>query len=162
MIAKTRMNVDRQRLALKIQKDLTLSNSIRIYFFIIKTKSSPSTSFIIFSTIAQILKTILYIFGKIGPSCSHKLAIFFKHQMPLTNLALFFLTPIKYAKVQSNPIILSRVIEYTTYYYYYYYYMQADRYFRKKFFFPSRISKREYLIKTSKVIFHIKPILSHC
>ena len=37
----------------------------------------------------------------------------------VNELLLTFSVPIKYDKAQFNPIILSRVIEYTTYYYYY-------------------------------------------
>ena len=60
-------------------------------FFIIKTKSSLSTSVFIFSTMSQILeKNVLY-FGhkhvESGPSCSHKLATFLKYHMLLRKIS---------------------------------------------------------------------------
>ena len=48
----------------------------------------------------------------------------------VNELVLNFLAPTKYVKAQFNPIILSRVIEFTTYYY-----RETDRHFRKKSLF---------------------------
>ena len=56
-------------------------------------------------------------------------------------LVFTFSAPIKYAKAQFNPIILSKVI------------VSSDGQFRKNRFFYSGD-----LIKIAKVIFHIKPI----
>ena len=60
-------------------------NSSKIYgehFFIIKTKSSLTTSAFIFATISQIKKKNFMYFGhkylESGPSCLHKLATFLK------------------------------------------------------------------------------------
>ena len=58
----------------------------------------------------------------------HKKCFYFNNfdGMWLVNeVVLNFSTPIKYAKAQFNPMILSRVIEYTTYYNY----RQTDRHF---------------------------------
>ena len=44
----------------------------------------------------------------------------------VNKLVLTFSPPIKYDIAQFNPIILSRVIGYTSCYYYYYYYRQTD------------------------------------
>ena len=74
----------------------------------------------------------------------------------VNKLVLTFSAPIKCAQAQFNLIILSRVIEYTTFY------RQTDRHFRKNHFFLTRgVSKRQDLMQISKVIFHIKLIPSH-
>ena len=70
----------------------------------------------------------------------------------VNELVLTFSAPIKSAKAQFKLIILSRVIEYTTY-------RQTDRHFRKNHFFWLRGSQND-LMKISKVIFHIKQIPS--
>ena len=83
---------------------------------------------------------------------------------------LTFSAPIKYAKAQFNPIIPSRVIEYTTYrhtfihtyihtFIHSYIHTYIHTYFFvKPFFRTPGVSKRKDLMKISKVIFHIKLI----
>ena len=55
-------------------------------------------------------------------------------------LVLNFSTSIKYAKAQFNPIILSRVIEYTTYYYY----RQTDTFVKSVFSDSWRLKTQRY------------------
>ena len=72
----------------------------------------------------------------------------------VNELILTFTAPIKCTKAQLNLKILSRVMPHTTYY------RQTDT-FVKTVFLTQGVSKRNDLMKISKVIFHKKPIPSH-
>ena len=71
----------------------------------------------------------------------------------VNKLVLTFSASINHAKAQPNLIILSRVVEYTTY-------RQTDT-FVKTVFSDSGVSKRKDLMKISKVILHLKLIHWH-
>ena len=63
MLEKIKTEVGRLLLVSRIKKSSILAKYIEIFFSIIKTKNTPSTSDFIFSNIFQILKTKFYIFG---------------------------------------------------------------------------------------------------
>ena len=62
MLEKIKTDEDRLLLVSKLKKSSILAKYIEKFFFIIKTKSSLSTSVFIFSAISQILKTTFYVF----------------------------------------------------------------------------------------------------
>ena len=64
MLNKIQTDAGRLHLVLKMTKSSSLAKSIEKFIFIIKTKSSLSTSVFILSTISQILKTKFYVFWK--------------------------------------------------------------------------------------------------
>ena len=71
-------NVDRLLLVSKLKKTSILAKYIGNLFFIVKTKSSISTSIITFSAISRIMKTKFYVlfrhkYIETGPNCSHEL-----------------------------------------------------------------------------------------
>ena len=87
---KIKTDAGRLFLVSKMKKSLNLAKYTEHFFFIIKTKSSPSTSVFIFSNIYQIMnKKMLKTkdFGhkhvETGLNCSHELSIFLKYHMPL-------------------------------------------------------------------------------
>ena len=59
---KIKKDVDRSLLVSKMKKSLILAKYTEKFVFIIKAKSSPSTSVFIFYNISQILKTKFYAF----------------------------------------------------------------------------------------------------
>ena len=62
MEEKIKMDVDRSLLPSKFKKKFDFNKIYRIFFFIIKTKSSLSTSNFTFYIISQILNTKFYVF----------------------------------------------------------------------------------------------------
>ena len=62
MVVEIKTDVDKKLLILKMKKSSILAKSIGNFLFIIKTKSSPSTSVFIFSTICEIFNTKLNVF----------------------------------------------------------------------------------------------------
>ena len=83
IVEKMKTDVDRLLLVSKMKKSSILGKYIRDFLFIIKTKSSLSTSVFIFVTISQILKTKCYVHKHVGtgPNCSHELTTFIKYHM---------------------------------------------------------------------------------
>ena len=63
----------------------------------------------------------------------------------MNELVFTFSAPINYAKAQFNPIIISRVIEYTTYYYY----MEADTFVKTvlPFFFSHKTHTFSFMMR---------------